>query len=497
MVYYIGMLVVDVTVVLYLNILNTMDIYSEAVFTGSLLEVSNAAITLPTVVLSWAFYAFSIYMYANAFNSLKPAIISSLLIPIIIQHNSRSGNPPLLTCACFGLVVLILIDTFLEWAAKFVEYTRFQFRVLVQYLRIYGVFLTVYVHWRRLSIQASLVVYWVIIWNFHHTNLSLFIRPRLALSYLLASVAYSCDSHTRVIAFCYVIYYISKACLTAIKQCFNDDNVFLDEDQQRPTGLRESFGFFLLSMYTNLPNVDASQRMVLIELISLLLISALIRSSFEVVEPYLLALHSAPAQSKKRHAAIITFCGILVVAAVYFGIHLHNLRKRFAFSIPNVITVIQIACALILYTLYMYDSYRAGAWEDLDDYVYYVKGACRTTEFLLIVSVLGYRIFDTSLEWTIFQMIMVGLHLYVNVYLPIRDGWQSISLRRLVDQKLNALPKVGSEEIEGRDDVCAICLDELVAARITPCNHLFHKICLKKWLKIQNKCPLCHASILS
>lgn len=29
-------------------------------------------------------------------------------------------------------------------------------------------------------------------------------------------------------------------------------------------------------------------------------------------------------------------------------------------------------------------------------------------------------------------------------------------------------------------------------ARVTPCNHFFHGACLKKWLYVQQSCPMCH-----
>ncbi len=32
----------------------------------------------------------------------------------------------------------------------------------------------------------------------------------------------------------------------------------------------------------------------------------------------------------------------------------------------------------------------------------------------------------------------------------------------------------------------------MTAAVITPCSHLFHAGCLKKWLYVQETCPLCH-----
>ena len=29
----------------------------------------------------------------------------------------------------------------------------------------------------------------------------------------------------------------------------------------------------------------------------------------------------------------------------------------------------------------------------------------------------------------------------------------------------------------------------------TPCNHIFHNICLEKWLEFKNECPYCRREI--
>ena len=88
------------------------------------------------------------------------------------------------------------------------------------------------------------------------------------------------------------------------------------------------------------------------------------------------------------------------------------------------------------------------------------------------------------------------LHVYVNIWTPAKEGWQSLRMRHMVNQKMNALPNATQEEIEDLRDICAICLDELKAAKVTPCKHYFHTMCLKKWLNVQNKCPMCHTTIV-
>jgi len=46
--------------------------------------------------------------------------------------------------------------------------------------------------------------------------------------------------------------------------------------------------------------------------------------------------------------------------------------------------------------------------------------------------------------------------------------------------------------LEKRGDVCSICYEEMDSAKVTHCNHLFHEVCIRRWLYVQNTCPLCH-----
>lgn len=33
------------------------------------------------------------------------------------------------------------------------------------------------------------------------------------------------------------------------------------------------------------------------------------------------------------------------------------------------------------------------------------------------------------------------------------------------------------------------------SARVTPCGHLFHGVCLRKWLFVRRSCPMCHREL--
>jgi len=67
--------------------------------------------------------------------------------------------------------------------------------------------------------------------------------------------------------------------------------------------------------------------------------------------------------------------------------------------------------------------------------------------------------------------------------------------RRHAVHKINSLPEATEAQLAVFDDVCAICYQELTSARITRCNHYFHGVCLRKWLYVQDICPLCHETL--
>lgn len=65
------------------------------------------------------------------------------------------------------------------------------------------------------------------------------------------------------------------------------------------------------------------------------------------------------------------------------------------------------------------------------------------------------------------------------------------------DKIINMLPKIKIEDPEKLDEdkkSCPICLDDFKAGKEVmslPCMHFYHEGCIKKWLKNNNKCPMC------
>ena len=79
------------------------------------------------------------------------------------------------------------------------------------------------------------------------------------------------------------------------------------------------------------------------------------------------------------------------------------------------------------------------------------------------------------------------------------DGVRTRSNLASMGHKLNKLKKLEREkkELEKNSDICVICQEQCLqkSENQTPCGHVFHTGCLLGWLKENNTCPCCRASL--
>ncbi|KAL9233001.1 hypothetical protein vseg_008047 [Gypsophila vaccaria] len=63
------------------------------------------------------------------------------------------------------------------------------------------------------------------------------------------------------------------------------------------------------------------------------------------------------------------------------------------------------------------------------------------------------------------------------------------------------LIKVGSNMGKYNDKECSICLSSFVEGeelrQLKNCKHLFHRICIDKWVSTQFNCPVCRAFVVN
>jgi len=158
---------------------------------------------------------------------------------------------------------------------------------------------------------------------------------------------------------------------------------------------------------------------------------------------------------------------------------------------------VKVFVTITVYVLFMWDAHcQDGMWESLDDWVYYIRAFGSTVEFGFAVFLFfnGGWILVFESGGTI-RAVMMLIHAYFNIWSEAKSGWSTFMKRRTAVAKIDSLNDATKEEIEKHNDVCAICYQEMVAAKLTKCKHMFHAICLRKWLYMQDNCPMCHEKL--
>jgi hypothetical protein len=161
-----------------------------------------------------------------------------------------------------------------------------------------------------------------------------------------------------------------------------------------------------------------------------------------------------------------------------------------------VIVIGQAFASLFLFLLYKYDSMRDEIWEHFDDVTFYIRLGCDIFKILInsfTVCFGVYTIFFGS--YSFHGILRLYCLCYVNIYLVILQLKAFLYQRKQVRQFIAKLADASKEQIEDKNDVCSICLHDMKSAKITPCNHLYHEMCLRKWLSTKTDCPLCKVTI--
>lgn len=153
----------------------------------------------------------------------------------------------------------------------------------------------------------------------------------------------------------------------------------------------------------------------------------------------------------------------------------------------------------MIYCLFLYDASRADAWEALDDVIYYTRAVVRCLEFLVALFVVCAGFHESLFgQWSWSNSTVLVVHCYFNVWQRLQTGWVSFLRRREAVKHINALTAATEDQLIVHNDVCAICYQAMSTdgnVRITRCRHFFHAACLRKWLYVQEKCPMCSAPI--
>ena len=363
-------------------------------------------------------------------------------------------------------------------------------------------------HWNRIKVPDCFRLLWITrtlfhtIHYFYQKNEVEFMRAfseesifGRSMNVVLLQLVYGCDTMVALIGMTCVISYIAHYVGLGLA-------VFLrsqDEDD-RNMGTMSAILFYILGLQTGLTSLEQDQRLARLLKNFCLLSTAILHYTHSMVNPQLLNL-SASHRSFSFHWRPLALCSVLVTIPSIFLYYLWShysistwLLAVTAFSIE---VILKVLISLIVYSLFLIDAYRQRFWEQLDDYVYYIQAVGNTIEFLFGIFLFcnGGWIMLFESGGTI-RAIMMCIHAYFNIWVQARDGWKAFMLRRTAVQKITSLREATADELREHNDVCAICYQELQSARVTRCKHLFHGVCLRKWLYVRDECPLCHQLII-
>lgn len=322
--------------------------------------------------------------------------------------------------------------------------------------------------------------------------------------------------------------------------------------------------FFLLSIQSGLTSLSGLQRIEKFFKNYSLLFIAILHYFHTSIDSQLMSLSASSKPhnwNNKKLVRVLYVCLLLILIPVVLLVvllkYFHVSTWLLAASAFNIELIVKMCVSLTLYSLFLIDSKRISSaieklstnkktdqasstsgsemFDNLDDYIYYVKAFGHIFEFVIAIFLFfngAYILFFES--YGAIRALMMCIHAYFHIWCQARKGWSVFIKRRTAIAKLKTLAKFNknsyikllasnsnqrtldrtdsddenhdhhdrqlllakyeSEYEEKKRDVCAICFCELCAheALITNCKHIFHFSCLRKWLYLQDTCPMCH-----
>ncbi|XP_077086152.1 E3 ubiquitin-protein ligase RNF139-like [Siphateles boraxobius] len=384
---------------------------------------------------------------------------------------------------------------------------RYVYLLLRHMYRIYGLQLLLEDTWKRIRFPDILRVFWLTRMTAQAVILAYVVRvvrseSGLPLGWdvfwdLLGNLIISgCDSTLTVLGMSAVIsslaHYLGLSILAFIGST---------EEEDKRLGFVAPVLFFILALQTGLSGLIPEERLVRLSRNMCLLLTAILHFIHGMTDPVLMSLSASHVSSVRRHVPVLLVSLALFALPVLLSYVLwHQFVLNtwlFAVTAFCVELCLKVLVSLTVYALFMIDGFYNVHWEKLDDYVYYVRSTGNVIEFVFGVIMFGNGAYTMMFEaGSKIRACMMCLHAYFNIYLQAKNGWKTFINRRTAVKKINSLPELKGAQLRDIEDVCAICYQEFAtSARITPCHHYFHALCLRKWLYIQDTCPMCHQRV--
>uniref|UniRef100_A0A8C8EJG2 RING finger protein 145 n=1 Tax=Oncorhynchus tshawytscha TaxID=74940 RepID=A0A8C8EJG2_ONCTS len=379
------------------------------------------------------------------------------------------------------------------------------YRELVQVVEVYGLLALGMSLWNQLVLPVLFMCFWLVlfalqIYSYFSSRDQPTSRERL-LFLFLTSIAECCSTPYSLLGLVFTVSFVALGVLTLCKFYLQGYRAFMNDNTMH-RGMTEGITLLILAVQTGLIELQVIHRAFLLSIILFIVVASILQSMLEIADPIVLALGASRDKSLWKHFRAVSLCLFLLIFPAYMA---YMICQFFLMDFwlliiisSSILTSLQVLGTLLIYILFMVEEVRKEPVQNMDDVIYYVNGTYRLLEFLVALVVVAYGVSETVFgEWTVMGSTIIFIHSYYNVWLRAQLGWQSFLLRREAVNKIKSLPTASDLQLKKYNDICAICYQDMKSAVITPCSHFFHAGCLKKWLYVQETCPLCHKQLKS
>lgn len=422
----------------------------------------------------------------------------SLFSPFL--SNTFLSWTPVLSFLGAHLVVLHGLRVFLHPAILYINETVFWAK---QVIAGDGIFFLLKAQWRRLQVPRVLRLFWLSR-MVEHASILLAERHAdgqlgswIAVGGYLPQVATQllvrgCETTLSVMGMTSLVSVVSHYISLAMKLFLQ-----MDDADERHMGTVSAILFFVLAMQSGLTGMEPEKRLNRLYQNGCLLMTATLHFFHSMINSLLQMLGASLNSPRERHIRALLVSAFLIVFPIFFmyiAWTRHPLSTwLLALSCFSIEVVVKVIISLIVYVLFLIDARLDSSWEPFDDYVYTVRafGACMELFCGTFLLLNGAWIFFFEQGGTI-RAFTILFHAYFNVWTQAKMGWANSVRRREAGRRLAEFRRATPEQLANLNDVCAICHHEMDSAVVTECEHFYHVNCLRRWLFMQNHCPLCH-----
>uniref|UniRef100_A0A0K0CTN6 Large ribosomal subunit protein bL19m n=1 Tax=Angiostrongylus cantonensis TaxID=6313 RepID=A0A0K0CTN6_ANGCA len=344
-------------------------------------------------------------------SDLGRALLTVFTLPIVARMSGFPLEKLIIVhnIAC-SLVMLFICIYVLNRVPDMVHGMRIAFRQVKAIFVVRGLaggFVTI---WRRLRIAELMTCAWLTMFT-----IRLYIEIwekgctwREAGPALLASIAESTNTPISLLSLALTVSFVCKWIVDGTQLVIGgrrDHGHVLAH-----SGYTEALTLVLLCLQTGLLGMKTEKKAFLLGLVLFIVMSALLQSLYELLEPQLLSLAALPSASRGRHIRCLLLAANLFVAPIIMAYAVSNhlsLGLIFVFKgidvcnwcviiVSNcVLTTIHAASSTVQYAIGMIDSRSSKPWGHADDLMFWTRMVTKIFELSIALIVLVYGIVFT------------------------------------------------------------------------------------------------------